>query len=229
MKKYISIIIAAALAMMLVSCVKESAGLTRITYYPTITLTGDEYVFVTTGTTFTDPGYAAVMNGEDVTSQVEVITDLDTSTPGLYTIAYSMVNSDGISAAANRYVIVRDADDTVSGWYTAATGTNRVYNGPIPYSGYKILIYPYGVSGIYNVTDLLAGWYDQRAGYGSNYACVGIIRVTGAAVTMLKGVVPGWASYPVSMTGGAYVAATGTISYTLNFAGMDFFIILNKD
>ena len=230
MKKYISIILAAVLVLFTAGCKKESAGVTRITYYPTITLSGDEYVFVNTGSTFTDPGFEAVMNGEDVSSQVVITTDLDTSTPGLYVISYSLVNSDGISAAAKRYVIVRDATDTVSGWYTCQTGTNRVYSGPVPYSGYSVLFYPYaGAANTYNCTDLLAGWYDQRAGYGSNYACVGRVRVTGGAVTLLAGQVPGWSSYPVSMAGGTYTAATNTMTYTLTFAGMDFYIILKKD
>ena len=46
MKKYITIIIALALATVFVSCEKKSAGVTRITYYPTLELQGDNPVSV---------------------------------------------------------------------------------------------------------------------------------------------------------------------------------------
>lgn len=230
MKKYISIILAAVLVLFTAGCKKESAGVTRITYYPTITLSGDEYVFVNTGSTFTDPGYEAVMNGEDVSSQVDITTNLDTTKPGLYVISYSLVNSDGISASAKRYVIVRDATDAVPGWYTCQTGTTRTAPSAVPFSGYSVLIYPYtGVANAYYCTDLLAGWYDQRIGYGSNYACVGVVSIVGGAVTLLAGQIPGWPTYPISMSAGAYVAATSTITYTVGFATLSFNIILKKD
>lgn len=234
MKKNLIIILSIALTLLAVSCKKVTTdGVTRVTYYPTLTLLGPAYVTMDLGSTFSDPGFTAIMNEEDISDQVEITDNIDSSKPGLYTVNYSFVNPDGITASAQRYVIVAPAGDKVTGHYVVQPGTQRV-DAAANYSGYDVLILPYEenrtiVPGVYNVSDLLGGWYDKRAGYGVDYRAVGIIQVGGSAVSMLYAQIAGWPSYPLSMTGGKWDEADGVITYTLGFAGMPFYVILKKD
>lgn len=81
----------------------ESEGVSKITYYPTITLTGDQWMTVAQGGSYTEPGVAA-LEGEN---QISVVTGgdaVDTSTPGVYTITYTATNRDGFALTTYRYV-----------------------------------------------------------------------------------------------------------------------------
>ena len=165
MKKYSIIILAAALSLLAVSCKKESAGVTRITYYPTITLKGDNPFIVEKGGSFTDPGFSAEMNGEDVSAQVTVdASDVDTSTPGIYSVTYSMVNADGFPSAATRdvYVLNPGAIDNV---YASECwmGARHYYDLPIVISLYR--------EGIYLLEDMCGGFYcyGRYPGYEPTY------------------------------------------------------------
>ena len=80
MKKVCKMFLGMALAASVVSlssCEKETEGKTRITYYPTIELQGDETVYVNKGDSYVEPGYTSFLNGEDVSSQVTVVSDVD--------------------------------------------------------------------------------------------------------------------------------------------------------
>ena len=203
MKKYISIILVAVLVVTAIGCQKQSAGKTRITYYPTLTLSGDSYVLLTVGDSFTDPGFKAEMNGEDVTDQIVVNTNLDNNTPGLYPVVYSIVNSDGISASATRYVIVHKATDKISGTYTTDAASYRDTGSAQTAMGgaYQVLIYPSENDDEYVVSDLLGGWYGQRVGYGSNYELVGTIQATGGILSLVDSYLIGWGDAALGFTG----------------------------
>ena len=62
---------------------KETEGLSRFTYYPLLELEGDGYMVVGKGTTFQDPGFSATLNGEDVSSQVTVSSNVNTNKSGV--------------------------------------------------------------------------------------------------------------------------------------------------
>ncbi len=168
MKKYISIIIVAALATILVSCEKQSAGVTRITYYPTLTILGDNPYMVAMGATYADPGYEAEMNGEDVSGQVNVdLSGVDMSTPGIYSVNYSIVNSDGIMAVSSRNVWVINTTGGIANVYNSncRNGSgSRNYNVPFVVEATE---YP----GVYLVEDLIGGFYCKGVypGYEPNY------------------------------------------------------------
>lgn len=165
MKKNIIIILAVALSLLAVSCKKESAGVTRITYYPTITLKGDNPFVMSKGGSFNDPGYAAEMNGQDVTAQVKVdASGVDTSTPGVYSVSYSMVNADGFPSTVTRdvYVVNPGAIDNVYAgecWM----GARHYYDLPIVISLYQ--------EGVYLIDDLCGGFYcyGRYPGYEPTY------------------------------------------------------------
>ena len=232
-KSLICLVALLGLATAFTGCKKESLGLTEITYFAEIILDGDETMVVAKGTTFEDPGFTATMAGEDVTGRVTVTSDVDTSTSGVYHVTYSMVNDDGFPASVTRTVVVLDLSDPVEGFWAcdptsfrlnANTGATVAYGAP-----FEILIISEG-DGKYAVDDLLAGWYCQRAGYGTNYAMVGEISISDLGVITLEdSYVPGWGDTADKLENGLYVALTNTITYELTYAGyLVFNVTLNK-
>lgn len=215
------------IAMIFNSCTDDSTeGLTRITYYPELTLEGDKTLYLDKGASFTDPGYTAILNGEDVSDQVEISTNLNTNKSGIYTISYSIMNADGFSSSASRKVIVTDPNDAIEGIYYTDPESYRLYNGAqVAYgNSFGILILNNG-DGTYNVDDLLGGWYCQRAGYGSDYAMQGIISVSAdGSIEMLASYVPGWGDTATGMTDGKF--EDGTITWNLEYTDYPFFFIV---
>lgn len=215
------------IAMIFNSCTDDSTeGLTRITYYPELTLEGDKTLYLDKGASFTDPGYTAILNGEDVSDQVEISTNLNTNKSGIYTISYSIVNADGFSSSASRKIIVTDPNDAIEGIYYTDPESYRLYNGAqVAYgNSFTILILNNG-DGTYNVDDLLGGWYCQRAGYGSDYAMQGIISVSAdGSIEMLASYVPGWGDTATGMTDGKF--EDGTITWNLEYTDYPFFFIV---
>ena len=191
-------------ALLVTSCGdKESEGLSRFTYYPTIELDGDTYLVWDKGTAFVDPGYSSILNGEDVTSEVTVSGNVDTSKSGIYTLTYTTKkNEDGFDASASRTVVVLDPNSDIEGFYLTQPDSYRSYNGnEVAYGrAFEILVIDNG-DGTLDVDDLFGGWYCQRAGYGTRYACVGTIALDGSDVSLVESYVPGWGDELVDLTG----------------------------
>jgi Domain of unknown function (DUF5011)/Prokaryotic membrane lipoprotein lipid attachment site len=103
----------------------NQVGISKVTYYVNITLTGASSISVIQGSPFTDPGVKGNAGGVDV----PVITTgtVDVSTPGSYTLSYSATNSDGFSSAATRTVYVIPSAELpgvdLSGDYMTTGGT----------------------------------------------------------------------------------------------------------
>lgn len=227
------------------SCSDDSDGLTDIVYYPHLTVTGDEFYINPIGQPFVDPGCTATYMGEDYTSHVVAtgVEDIDVNKAGLYYVTYTATSPayekhpQGYSLSARRTVAVCDPSITtdLSGAWTGQNGTYRIYHNDdgsdtqTNYDGYSIS-FTRMAPGIFYVTDMLDGYYDQRAGYGSSYALSGYMQLlSDGSLKFLSGSVPGWSTYTVSAFDNAhYDAATGTISYHLTFAGMDFYVVLTK-
>lgn len=203
----------------------SSAGYTRITYYPVLSMQGDETIYLDKGATFTDPGCTAELNGEDISSQLVVRGSVDTSKSGVYNLSYSAVNADGFSASVSRTVIVTDPTDAVEGVYTTSSVT---CNGSNKYDGnYEILVLNNG-DGTYSVSDLLGGWYDQGRGYGSNYAMAGTISVADdGTVTMLDSHIAGWGDSLLGFDG-RFDATSGFVWDAEYVSSMMFHIEMNK-
>lgn len=112
MKKNIKIIFGAIaiLAIALSSCQKSiidtpnQVGISKVTYYANMVLSGNQYMSVVKGSTFTDPGATATAEGKSLT--VTTSGTVDTNTPGLYFITYTAVNADGFPASIKRTVAV---------------------------------------------------------------------------------------------------------------------------
>ena len=229
MKKIFNFLVGAVVAMTLASsCTKESEGLTRITYYPVLELEGETTMLVDKGSNYTEPGYTATLNGEDVSADVVVESNVNTSKSGIYSVVYSIVNEDGFSSVANRTVIVFDFEDPVEGIYTVDPSSYRLYNGAQTAFGRAFQIYVLANGdGTYFVDDILGGWYCQRAGYGTNYAMQAHIKVSGDVVELVDSYIPGWGDSLVDWADGT--VSNGTMSYTAVYvSGMEFRVTMSK-
>ena len=85
------------------------------TTIPVITLTGDSSVTTEAGATYSDAGATAndTLDG-DITSNISTNSDVDTSTPGSYTVTYDVSDSAGNSATqVTRTVTVSDTTSPV--------------------------------------------------------------------------------------------------------------------
>ncbi len=101
-------------------------GHSRITFFPVLTLKGEEYMAVPRGGTYTEPGATATEGGTSITTSVS--GSVNTATTGVYTLTYTATNKDGFSVTDTRTVAVysTDADaaanDLSGNYLRAATG-----------------------------------------------------------------------------------------------------------
>lgn len=228
--KKLAYLMAFVFTLALTSCGEDStAGMTDITYYAELTLEGETTMYVDKGDAYEEPGYSAVMNGEDVTDQVEVTSNVDTSTSGVYTITYSIVNEDGFYTTSTRTVIVLAPNDPIEGYWDTDENSYRDYEGQTAYGdSYEILIINNG-DGTYYVEDLLGGWYYYRAGYGSSYAMTGNIAIDDSTVTLVDSYIAGWGDGLDYLDQGTYDATTGTLSWHVSYAGyLEFYVTMYK-
>lgn len=215
----------------LTSCDDDSsAGVTRITYYPVLTLQGEATMHVDKGTTFNDPGCSAEMNGEDVTSQVVTSGTVNTAKSGVYTVTYSAVNADGFSASTSRTVIVTDPNDVKEGVFHSDPASFRDYNGAqVAFGSDFEVVITNNDNGTYHVTDLLGGWYSQRIGYGDNYNMEGDVTIADdGTMTLLNSLIGGWGDSLVDFSG-KFDAATSTYTWDAEYvSSMKFHVVLGK-
>ena len=208
----------------LTSCSKDQHTDTRVTNYIILTINGDEVVYVNAGDTYVDAGCKAEAAGQDVSDKIVTTNPVDTKVIGPYTVTYKATNEDGFSSSANRYVYV---GEPLVG--TVSPGSYRQNSaGTITkWSGYDIDMLTDG-NGKYWVEDLLGGYYEQRAGYGSAYSMKGFLQVNADNTVDLVGGgdVAGWGDHYDDFKDGKYDPATKTISYDVVYAGMDFNVIL---
>lgn len=79
---------------------------------PVVTIRGDFLVSLTVGQAYQEPGYAANDNLEgDITAYVSVVGNVDTQTPGVYTLKYHVEDSYGNVGAAERLICVLPEGD----------------------------------------------------------------------------------------------------------------------
>jgi hypothetical protein len=219
MKKNIFYLMMLALvAMTFTSCSKDSEGKSSIIEYPKLVIQGDEFFVSPIGQAYTDQGCKATYQGKDYTANVVAvgIEDVDINTAGLYYITYIATSPDGYMWSETRTVAVCDPSITtdLSGSWTVQEGSNRNGTG---YDGFGVTVKQLA-PGIFSVSDFLGGWYDQRAGYGKNYAMSGQIQLLADGTLVgLSSRVPGWDDSWDSFEG-KYDEATGTITWDVVYA-----------
>ena len=189
------------------ACDKSTDDTSKVTYFVTLEREGDEKIVLEKGQPFVEPGYYAEMNGEDITESVQIKGSVDVNTPGIYNLVYAAYNEDGFAKTFTRTVYV--ADNTAS-------------------PGYEIVIFQME-PGIFYISDFLGGWYDQRAGYGPDYAMVGKFELNDDnTITPLESYVAGWGDSMDQMTNTLLDPATGTLKWTVAYAGQLSFDIIVK-
>lgn len=237
MKNRISILgvlVFTLLTLVFTGCEDETtAGFTRVTYYPILEMQGDPVIILDKGATFNDPGAVAELNGEDISDQIQVDSDLNANEPGIYHITYSAVNEDGFSVSSTRTIYVADPTPSIisSGMHKVAEGTHRVNtdNGAVTnYSGYSIILLQVE-PGVFYTSDFMGGYYDQYVGYGSSYAMTGHFKLNADnSITVLNSFVAGWGDSMDGMSSSAVDPVTGKITYSISYAGfLDFNVIIN--
>jgi hypothetical protein len=228
MNKLIKFGIALLLPLLLLSCEKETEGVSFETHYPILEVKGDNPLYISLGTTFTEPGIIAMAGTEE--AKVETDQDIDINNVGYYTINYTATNKDGFQATATRAVIVYNPNITgnIEGDYSAAPGTYRLRSGAtVNYSGYSVNLVKVA-PGIFYVSDYFAGYYDQRAGYGSEYAMTGYLSLNqDNSLTLLYSHVNGWGDSLEDIANGKYDPVTSSIYWEASYGGsMTFYVTL---
>lgn len=227
---YLTMLVAALVST--TGCKDSTAGLTYITYYPVIELKGETSIEHNKSTEFVDPGFTATINGEDVSDQVDISSDLDVSKTGIYTIGYTIVNADGFAASASRTIFVYDFDDPVIGVYTIdLEGCYRDYNGKTYYEKSRQIKVRSNNDGTYTIDDMFGGWFVDDYGDGGKMEAVISINEDGT-LKLLSSNAPKWNTNINFLTENSkYDAATHSFfwgaDYTKNHAV--YYITMHKN
>ncbi len=208
MKKIIYLFVA-LMVVLFTSCEDEtSKGVSKVTTYADLTLTGDAAIFWPLNEAFVDPGFTAKEGENDITDQVTA-TSVDVSKGGRQTITYTVENSDGFSVSASRTVYVYEPSAALNGYYKSSI--TRSYTSVATRGPFDILIFGVG-NGNYWVEDLLGGWYYIGSAYGLTYAGAGVIKLNADnTFSLVSSQKLAW-GYPCLFTApGTYDPATKTI------------------
>lgn len=227
MKKSIifGLLAAAFLSMGLTSCGDDEYTDSKVTYFVDLALKGDPVVSTPLNSNYVDAGFTATINGQDASDHVAAISNVNTAELGPYSVTYTATNDDRYSSTVSRTVYV---GDYTPGTVAAGSHRTNAAGTATSYSGYTIPVTTDG-NGNYWIEDLLGGYYEQRAGYGSNYAMPGFIKVNSDnSISITKGgTIPGWASEgPYDKIKGSYDPSAKTMTWDLTWQGMVFHVIL---
>ena len=212
-------IIIAALSLLpfFTSCDKETEDNSFTTHFVDLQLKGDDYVILKVGDTYSEAGFTAEENGEDVSGKVVVVGNVDANTPGTYNILYKVANKDGYEAKAQRKVLVNNPA-TAEGSFLI----NASRPGGATYT--TILTFTKQANGNYWVSDLLGHWYSDGRGYGSMYSAPGEISIADdgtIAFTGEGGIAEGW-GIQANSTDGTFDKSTGVFSFVTMWGGYEF-------
>lgn len=208
----------------LASCDKDTEGLSRITTYAVLEMNGESFVKVNVGGSFNDPGCVATMGGEDVTDQIQVNSNVDTSKPGFYNVNYVVYNEDGFPASASRTVMVVDPNN-FAGVYLGESefGSRHYYNAPINITK--------RADGTFLIDDLAGGFYcyGRYPGYEPTYDfhLEAILQLNADNTIEVLAQGSWYWGDPMEDVSGSYDPATGTIKLVMDF-GAPFYVTLTK-
>jgi len=197
---------------------KTSFDDSKITYFVTFALSGDQTMLVPVGTAYVDPGVKATEGAKDVTSTMKIAGAVNSNSIGLYPVTYSAVNSDGFQSSAIRTVIVYDPNVTtdISGKYLLETGSYRLTKSTgahTAFSGYSVTL-TYIAPGIFHVSDFFAGYYEYRAAYGSSAAMSGYVKLNpDNTLGLLSSFVATWGNSLDSLDNATYNPTTNKIHW----------------
>lgn len=228
MKKRLSYLVLFVLSVVLWSCEKTTEGLTRITYYPTLEILGESTVILNVGETYTDEGCYAELQGEDVSSEVIATSNVDNSTPGVYSISYIIYNADGFSTTASRTVYVVDPDNIATLYLGESMAGTRHY--------YDALIYiTDNGDGTYHLDDLMGGFQFNglNPGFEPTYDFHAEVdfKINADNSISLTSEVGSWyfgdtGDVVLGLNSGSYDSATKTFTLDVDYGGTQMTVIL---
>ena len=196
---YSAIFLLAVLA--ITGCSKKSAGLTNVVDYVVLKLEGESQVLLGLNEDYVEPGFTATDKGADVKANVEVVIvdmmgdvvdEVTTDSPGIFTIYYTATSEDGFTITESRQVLVYDPllEASIAGEFVVDFEKSQRVDGSRDwtwqdwsdyylnpdnwsYSDYSLkkitLTFTELVPGIYECDDLLGGFYTGLRGYGPLY------------------------------------------------------------
>lgn len=209
------------------SCEDSVEDLSKVTYFAELNLKGDDFVKISLGETYTEPGYEATENGEDISDRVKVTGNVDNTTTGFYNLVYSVANVDGFSVSKSRQVMVVDPDH-FAGAYQGESQTSTRY-----YTGAPIFITE-NSDGTYLIDDLLGGlqFYGLNPGFEPMYDFHAEAKVKlndDNTLSLLE--VGNWyfaSQLTLSLTEGKYNPETGVVTMTVDYGGTPLSVTLTK-
>ena len=233
MKKYRYILVILFSTFLFASCEKETEGISKVTYYCELNLNDGAIVAIAKGSTFTDPGYTALENEEDVSDKVTVSGTVNTAAEGSYVLTYTVYNADGFPTTLSRRVVVYDnsdlnTTDNIEGAYNSTVLRN---GSSLPASQQKVTP-PWGINivkledGVYHISDLLGGWYAIGRAYGSGYAGEGVILVkSDNTIKILWSQIKTWGSYVQSVGTSSYNPTTETLTLSTKMSDASYVFV----
>lgn len=209
------------------SCDDSTEDLSKVTYFAELNLKGDDFVKLSLGETYTEPGYEATENGEDISERVKVSGSVNSATPGFYNLVYSVANVDGFSVSKTRQVMVVDPDHFASAYQGESQADTRHYTGA------PILITE-NEDGTYLIDDLLGGlqFYGMNPGFEPMYDFHAEAKVKlndDNTLSLLE--VGNWyfaSQLTLSLTEGKYNPETGVVTMTVDYGGTPLSVTLTK-
>ncbi|MEN8765841.1 immunoglobulin-like domain-containing protein [Wenyingzhuangia sp.] len=175
MKKTIFQIIPIIVLLFFSSCDQDldTEGISRTTYYNEIELIGENNLVIVQNDTYTEFGALAKEDGVDVSKNIDITDDIDTSKTGHYVVSYYIENVDGFGKTITRDVFVLPENRLISDYYNGSyTGDNSdgSFAGACEISHLG--------NGLYHCDDLIGGRYNLGRGYGPTYKIPGYFYIT---------------------------------------------------
>lgn len=250
------------LSLIMVSCDDTTQDPSFITYYVDFEMSGDEVMTVELGTPYVEPGVTAKEQGKDISSTIVTkgADKVDVNKAGVYFITYSATNVDGYSSKITRMVAVYDPAITtdISGEYSTNLDSNRqlpevdedgedmvdgdgnyIWDTPAPFPNNFSVSVEKIAPGVFYISDMMGGYYDQGRGYGAGYAMEAYVSLKSDADPTFSIVSGGTSAF-----GGEYDALTnvvynpnvaeedgiypGILKWSIEYQGMLFNVVLDK-
>lgn len=172
--KYIAI--AMLSSVIFTSCEKDyESHITKVTPAPVLELIGGNPIVLFKGTPYVDPGiHATEIVGKDTTElKYEIINEVKVDVPGTYKLFYKVLNSEKVPFYISRKVSIvsftgYDVFEIPTGNYSGIR-VNKNRGGTVRIT--KL------APGVYQISDMLAGYYDQAVGYGPDTAAPAILVI----------------------------------------------------